>query len=50
MYAAAIKEMILEDFGDGIMSAVNFKLHFEFVNDRQVNVYWSGKFLPYVPY
>ena len=50
VYGDAIKEMIHEKFGDGIMSAIDFDLTVEKVEhpkgDR-VKVTMSGKFLPY---
>ena len=50
LYGPAIKEMIHEDFGDGIMSAINFNLtverRFHDEGDRVV-VTFDGKFLAY---
>ncbi|GBQ24833.1 cyanase [Gluconacetobacter sacchari] len=50
VYGPAIKELIHEEFGDGIMSAIDFRLDIErephAAGDR-VNVTMSGKFLPY---
>lgn len=50
VYGDAIKEMIHEKFGDGIMSAIDFDLTVDKVEhpkgDR-VKVTMSGKFLPY---
>ncbi len=50
VYGDAIKEMIHEKFGDGIMSAIDFDLTIDKVEhpkgDR-VKVTMSGKFLPY---
>ena len=50
VYGPALKSLIHEDFGDGIMSAINFNLEFERVphpeGDR-VRVTLEGKFLPY---
>jgi len=50
VYGDTIKELIHEEFGDGIMSAIDFDLHVERVphpkGDR-VKVSMSGKFLPY---
>lgn len=50
VYGPAIKELIHEEFGDGIMSAIDFRLT---VNRRQdpkgdrVELLMHGKFLPY---
>jgi cyanate lyase len=50
VYGDAIKEMIHEKFGDGIMSAIDFDLTIDKVEhpkgDR-VKITMSGKFLPY---
>ncbi|PTW59819.1 cyanate lyase [Breoghania corrubedonensis] len=50
VYGDTIKELIHEEFGDGIMSAIDFDLKVERVanpkGDR-VQVTMSGKFLPY---
>ncbi len=50
VYGPAIKELIHEQFGDGIMSAINFSVDFEkkphATGDRVV-VTFDGKFLPY---
>ncbi|WP_164835929.1 cyanase [Actinacidiphila soli] len=50
VYGPTIKELIHEQFGDGIMSAVNFRLDVRRVpdpaGDRAV-VVLDGKFLPY---
>jgi cyanate lyase len=49
----ALKALIEEEFGDGIMSAIDFDLQFERVahakGDR-VRILMSGKFLPYKYY
>lgn len=50
VYGATIKELIHEEFGDGIMSAIDFKMDIQREQDPQgdrVNVVLSGKFLPY---
>ena len=50
VYGDAIKEMIHEKFGDGIMSAIDFDLTVDKVPDPKgdrVKVTMSGKFLPY---
>ncbi|MBD1546996.1 cyanase [Labrenzia aggregata] len=50
VYGDTIKELIHEEFGDGIMSAIDFDLKIERIpnpkGDR-VQVSMSGKFLPY---
>jgi len=50
VYGGAIKELIHEQFGDGIMSAINFSLSLEKkphpAGDRVVLTF-DGKFLPY---
>ena len=50
VYGQALKELIHEEFGDGIMSAINFNVDFAKHEDPQgdrVVVTFSGKFLPY---
>lgn len=50
VYGETIKEMIHENFGDGIMSAIDFTLNVEKQEDPKgdrVLVTLSGKFLPY---
>jgi cyanate lyase len=50
VYGMAIKAVIHEKFGDGIMSAIDFTLHIEKEPDPKgdrVKVTMSGKFLPY---
>ena len=45
-----IKELIHEQFGDGIMSAIDFTMEIEKVHDPKgdrVKVTMCGKFLPY---
>jgi cyanate lyase len=53
VYGSTIKELIHEEFGDGIMSAIDFSMaierHADPKGDR-VNVLLSGKFLPYKQY
>jgi len=50
VYGPTIKELIHEQFGDGIMSAINFSVNLEKkphpAGDRVV-VTFDGKFLPY---
>ncbi len=53
VYGATIKELIHEEFGDGIMSAIDFSMDIkreEDPNGDRVNVVLSGKFLPYKTY
>ena len=50
VYGEALKELIHEEFGDGIMSAINFKVDFARRSDPggdRVVVTFDGKFLPY---
>lgn len=50
VYGPTIKELIHEEFGDGIMSAVNFRLDVKREHDPagdRVVVVLDGKFLPY---
>jgi cyanate lyase len=50
VYGPAIRELIHEDFGDGIMSAIDFQMKVERVPHPQgdrVRVTLDGKFLPY---
>ncbi len=45
-----IKELIHEEFGDGIMSAIDFSMDIQRENNPagdRVNILLSGKFLPY---
>ena len=53
VYGSTIKELIHEEFGDGIMSAIDFSMDIqreENPNGDRVNVVLSGKFLPYKEY
>ncbi|MDP2064845.1 MAG: cyanase [Burkholderiaceae bacterium] len=53
VYGTTIKELIHEEFGDGIMSAIDFSMSIERQADPKgdrVNVVLSGKFLPYKTY
>ena len=53
VYGATIKELIHEEFGDGIMSAIDFSMDITREPDPKgdrVNVVLSGKFLPYKSY
>jgi cyanate lyase len=50
VYGPALKALIHEDFGDGIMSAINFKLALdrgESDAGPRVRITLDGKFLPY---
>ena len=50
VYGDTIKEIIHEKFGDGIMSAIDFSMHIDKVEDPKgdrVVVTMNGKFLPY---
>jgi cyanate lyase len=50
VYGPTIKELVHEEFGDGIMSAINFRLDVQRVADPagdRVVVTLNGKFLPY---
>lgn len=53
VYGSTIKELIHEEFGDGIMSAIDFSMDIQRKADPKgdrVNVVLSGKFLPYKSY
>ena len=53
VYGTTIKELIHEEFGDGIMSAIDFSMEIKREADPKgdrVNVVLSGKFLPYKSY
>jgi cyanate lyase len=50
VYGTTIKALIHEEFGDGIMSAINFNLEIERIEDPagdRVRITYDGKFLPY---
>jgi cyanate lyase len=53
VYGTTFKELIHEEFGDGIMSAIDFRMDLQretnAAGDR-VNIQMSGKFLPYKTY
>jgi cyanate lyase len=53
VYGTTFKELIHEEFGDGIMSAIDFKMDLKrephAAGDR-VNIVMSGKFLAYKTY
>ena len=53
IYGTTIKELIHEEFGDGIMSAIDFSMDIQRQADPKgdrVQVVLSGKFLPYKMY
>ena len=53
VYSSTIKELVHEEFGDGIMSAIDFSMDIQREanpNGDRVNVVLSGKFLPYKSY
>jgi cyanate lyase len=53
VYGTTWKELIQEEFGDGIMSAIDFDMTMERQPDQKgdrVKVSMSGKFLPYKRY
>jgi cyanate lyase len=50
VYGDTIKELIQEEFGDGIMSAIDFSMDISRVADPKgdrVQIVLNGKFLPY---
>lgn len=50
VYGIAMKEVAQEEFGDGIMSAIDFSIDIEREPDPKgdrVKITYSGKFLPY---
>jgi cyanate lyase len=53
VYGTTFKELIHEEFGDGIMSAIDFKMDLQREPDPKgdrVSIVMSGKFLPYKTY
>ena len=53
VYGTTFKALIHEEFGDGIMSAIDFKMDLTREADPKgdrVNIVMSGKFLPYKTY
>ena len=53
VYGTTWKELIQEEFGDGIMSAIDFDMMIERQPDQKgdrVKISMSGKFLPYKEY
>jgi cyanate lyase len=50
VYGLTIKELINEKCGDGIMSAIDFSMHINKIEDAKgdrVQIIMNGKFLPY---
>jgi cyanate lyase len=53
VYGSTFKALIHEEFGDGIMSAIDFDMDLQRQNDAKgdrVKITMSGKFLPYKSY
>lgn len=53
VYGSTFKALIHEEFGDGIMSAIDFRMDLKRESDPngdRVNISLSGKFLPYKTY
>jgi cyanate lyase len=53
VYGTTLKELIHEEFGDGIMSAIDFKMDLTRESDPKgdrVKIVMSGKYLPYKVY
>ena len=53
VYGTTLKALIHEEFGDGIMSAIDFKMDLQREPDPKgdrVSIVMSGKFLPYKTY
>lgn len=53
VYGTTLKELIHEEFGDGIMSAIDFNMDLQRESDPngdRVKITMSGKFLPYKSY
>lgn len=53
VYGSTFKELIHEEFGDGIMSAIDFRMDLRRESNPagdRVNIVMSGKFLPYKTY
>lgn len=53
VYGSTFKALIHEEFGDGIMSAIDFRMDVQREADPKgdrVNIVMSGKFLPYKTY
>lgn len=50
VYGPTIKEIVHEKPGNGIMSAIDFSMHIDKMEDLKgdrVNITMNGKFLPY---
>ncbi len=50
VYGTTIKELVAEEFGDGIVSAIDFRMELERLADPKgdrVKITLDGKFLPY---
>ncbi|WP_225639259.1 cyanase [Candidatus Profftia sp. (ex Adelges kitamiensis)] len=54
VYGTALKALIHEQFGDGIMSAINFKIDIKKIEDQdggaRAVIIFDGKFLPIKPF
>ena len=54
VYGTTLKSLVHEEFGDGIISAINFKLNIEKIEDpeggHRAVITLDGKFLPYKPF
>ena len=53
VYGTTFKALVHEEFGDGIMSAIDFKMDLQRESDPsgdRVRIVMSGKFLPYKQY
>lgn len=53
VYGSTLKELIHEEFGDGIMSAIDFRMDLQrepHAGGDRVQIVMSGKFLPYKTY
>ena len=54
IYGTTLKALVHEQFGDGIISAINFKLDIQKVDDPEGGsravITLDGKFLPYKPF
>ncbi|ARD11677.1 cyanase [Pseudomonas savastanoi] len=54
VYGTTLKALVHEQFGDGIISAINFKLDIKKVEDpeggERAVITLDGKFLPYKPF
>ena len=54
VYGSTLKELVHEQFGDGIISAINFKIDIKKVDDpdggSRAVITLDGKFLPYKPF